>query len=389
MFDLDGFKAVNDTRGHLTGDALLRAVGSSVEAILEEGDIIARFGGDEFAILKMLDGDTPPSPFAERVLAAVDEAVQGVLGEQRVGASIGIAAVSSSCMGDEAISKADIALYQGKTAGGRCWRIFDDALAASLRDRETLIADLKEAVERGTFTLHYQPQVDLRDDGLTGFEALIRWHHHQRGTIPPSVFIPLAEETGLIIEIGTFVLRRACIDAARWPEDIDIAVNVSARQFEESDLVAIVEQALRDSGLTPYRLTLEITETLLAQNIDLIGSKLAKLRQMGVKVALDDFGTGYSSLSYIRRFPLDKIKIDQSFVSTLPDPESSAIIRAVIGIADSLSLSVVAEGIETAEHATFLRLIGCASGQGYLFGRPEPLHKTEAKYFSMPERAAS
>jgi predicted signal transduction protein with EAL and GGDEF domain len=290
-----------------------------------------------------------------------------------VGLSIGLAKHQGAELADDLIKKADAALYQAKEIGGGEARFYDAELDARLREKAALQDELKTALERREFSVVYQPQVDLATGDLVGAEALLRWQSPTRGPVPPGAFIPLAEETGLIVALGEHVLREACMEAVRWPSPAKVAVNVSSIQFERSDVVEVVERALADSGLPPSRLCLEITESLFIQDAAGILEALARLRTLGIEIALDDFGTGYSSLGYINRFPLDKIKIDQSFVRGLPlDTEATAIIRAIIGMSESLHLRVIAEGVETLEQGSLLRLIGCGEGQGYFYGKPEP-----------------
>jgi diguanylate cyclase (GGDEF)-like protein len=374
-FDLDGFKAVNDCFGHGIGDDLLRGVAARLSRLVGER-CLARLGGDEFAIIVT----SPPGKVDEDLASLSKSLFQAMqrpfhVGryEVMVGLSIGLAKHQDAELADDLMKKADAALYQAKGVGGGEARFYDAELDARLREKASLQDELKNALERQEFRVVYQPQVDLSSSELVGAEALLRWESPTRGPVPPSDFIPLAEETGLIVALGEHVLREACMEAVRWPSAAKVAVNISSIQFERSDLVGIVERALADSGLPPSRLCLEITESLFIQDAAGVSEALARLRTLGIEIALDDFGTGYSSLGYINRFPLDKIKIDRSFVRGLPlDAEATAIIRAIIGMSESLHLRVIAEGVETLEQASLLRLIGCAEGQGYFYGKPEP-----------------
>ena len=374
-FDLDGFKAVNDCFGHGIGDDLLRAVATRVSRIV--GDrCLARLGGDEFAIIVTSlpsEVDTDLADLSQTLFSAMQRPFQVGPYEVMVGLSVGLARRQDAEMADDLMKKADAALYQAKGVGGGEARFYDAELDARLREKSSLQEELRQAFERREFSIVYQPQVDLSSRELVGAEALLRWNSPTRGPVSPAAFIPLAEETGLIVALGEHVLREACREASGWPPSAKVAVNISSIQFERSELVEVVERALADSGLEPTRLCLEITESLFIQDAECVRETLARLRALGIEIALDDFGTGYSSLGYVNRFPLDKIKIDQSFVRGLPlDTESTAIIRAIIGMSDSLNLRVIAEGIETLEQASLLRLIGCGEGQGYFYGKPQP-----------------
>jgi diguanylate cyclase (GGDEF)-like protein len=373
--DLDHFKLINDTLGHPIGDGLLRAVADRLQACVREIDTVARLGGDEFAIIQ-LAADRPEDAelLAKRILATL-AAPFDIDGHRIVvGTSVGVAmAPGDGTAPDTLIKNADIALYLAKTESRGAVRFFQPEMDASIRQRRLLESDLRHAVARGEFEIHYQPVVNLAVGRVSAFEALLRWQHPIRGHVLPAEFIPIAEETGLIIEIGTWVLRTACLEATTWPADIRIAVNLSPVQFRSGDLVAVVRAALDASGLRPDRLELEITESvLLRDNADSLNA-LHQLGAMGVTVALDDFGTGYSSLSYLRRFPFSKIKIDQSFVRDLPyNREAASIVRAVAGLSNSLSIRTTAEGVETQEQLDKLREEGCTEFQGYFFSRPRP-----------------
>jgi diguanylate cyclase (GGDEF)-like protein len=373
--DLDHFKPVNDTLGHAVGDGLLQAVANRLQACVREGDTVARLGGDEFAIIQLAIGQ----PYhAELLTSRVIETFLepfNVQGHQiAVGISIGVAlAPGDGAAAETLLRNADIALYLAKTEGRGTVRFFEPEMDAHIQLRRSLELDLRDAIVRNEFELYYQPLVNVASGNVTGFEALLRWHHPVRGLVSPADFIPVAEETGLIVAIGEWVLRMACFEAENWPAEISIAVNLSPVQFKAGDLVTTVRAALAASGLRPDRLELEITESVLLH--DSVGTLAAlhQLRAMGITVALDDFGTGYSSLSYLRSFPFDKIKIDQSFVHNLVDnKESMLIIRAVTGLGHSLCMKTTAEGVETQEQLDKLRQEGCTEVQGYLFSRPRP-----------------
>jgi diguanylate cyclase (GGDEF)-like protein/PAS domain S-box-containing protein len=383
-FDLDQFKAVNDGFGHNVGDDLLRAVADRAAEVVGEDGVLARLGGDEFAI--MLEGGEAAvsqrlTQLAHRLQAAM--AAPFRLGPYEIVASVsvGLAECEDGESADQLMRKADVALYEAKSDGGGV-RAYDAALGAALARRADLQEELKLALKRGELAVVYQPQVELSTRRLTGVEALVRWSHPVLGPVSPAEFIPIAEQCGLMPAIGGHVLEEACREVARWPGTVKVAVNVSSRQFERTDLVAVVQETLARTGLAPQRLALEITESLFIQDGGAVSETLRTLRGLGIEIALDDFGTGYSSLGYIRRFPIDKIKIDQSFVRGLPlDVEAMAIIRAIVSMGDSLSLGLIAEGIETEEQAEMLRLAGCRHGQGYRFGRPATAEAIRAQFF--------
>jgi diguanylate cyclase (GGDEF)-like protein len=376
ILDLDRFKEVNDTLGHACGDQLLRLVAQRLLSVIGKNDIVARLGGDEFAILQQLDGETDVCAvsLAERVLTVFADPFD--LNEHRINVetSIGIALAPEN--GEEAeqlLKTADLALYKAKSEGRNTYRLFKAEMELEAHRRHALQVDLRNAIAANEFELHYQPIVDARTQEVCGVEALLRWHHPLRGLVPPDKFIPLAEETGLIVPLGEWVLRRACFDAATLPEHLTMSVNLSSVQFRKSNLHRLVDNALRDSGLSPERLELEVTETVLLQNNEENTEALHKLRKMGVSIALDDFGIGYSSLSYLQSFPFDRIKIDRSFVANLTSrADCAAIVSAVTSLARSLDIKTTAEGVETEEQMMLLRAAGCSQMQGYLFGRPRP-----------------
>jgi diguanylate cyclase (GGDEF)-like protein len=373
--DLDQFKAVNDTLGHPIGDALLRVVAERLAEHARETDTVARLGGDEFAIVQTpIDQPTEATALADRLIGLFD-APFDVEGNQIViGVSIGIALAPQDCVdGDQLLKCADLALYRAKSDGRGVYRLFHTEMDAQMQLRRLLELDLRQALHAGQFELFFQPVVDLSAGAVTGLEALLRWRHPERGLVSPGDFIPLAEETGLIVPIGEWVLHQACATAMSWPGDQCVAVNLSPAQFKSRCLVPSVAHALSESQLPPDRLELEITETVMLQDTDATLVTLHQLRALGVAIALDDFGTGYSSLSYLRRFPFDRIKIDQSFVRELSSKQDcGAIVRAVTGLSRDLGMATTAEGVETQEQLAQLREAGCTEVQGYLFSRPVP-----------------
>ncbi len=372
--DLDRFKEVNDTFGHAVGDDLLRALAQQLGALAGEA-YLARLGGDEFTLITPI-GDQPA--LAEMLAGQLHAAVATDLdlnGQQlRVGLSIGVAIFPAD--GTDAtmlLNNADAALYRAKAAGRGKTRFFEIEMDNRLRERRTIQRELRTAVGRSELRLYYQPLAKI-DGRVIGFEALVRWHNPQRGMVSPATFIPVAEESGLIIQIGEWVLREACREAAGWPHPLQIAVNLSPIQFRHGDLPGLVHSVLLETGLAPTRLELEITEGVLVEDFDRGLSILRRLKALGVRIAMDDFGTGYSSLSYLQSFPFDKIKIDQSFISNVKsNPQSAAIVRAVIGLAHGLDLPVLAEGVETKAQLDFLAAESCNEVQGYLMGRPHPI----------------
>ena len=370
--DLDRFKVVNDTLGHAAGDALLCEVGRRMRAVLRGEDTLARLGGDEFAVL-LAGGDSPAaSQVASRLVEAMQAPIAVAGRSMHVGVSIGVVlAPGHGADADTLMARADRALYSAKAAGRSTFRLYDPAMDAAAAEQRGLELDLRLGLDRGEFVLHYQPIVTAAERRTVCREALVRWHHPTRGLVSPGAFIPLAEETGLIDRLGAWILRQACRDAATWTDGARVAVNVSAAQVRHGPLVAAIQAALRESGLGPDRLEIEITESLLVDG-DAVDLLLA-LRRLGLRIALDDFGTGYSSLSYLRRFPFDAIKIDRSFIADIANPGTAAIVRAVVGIAAQLGATVTAEGIESEDQCAAARREGCTEMQGYLFGRPVPL----------------
>ncbi|WP_454884804.1 putative bifunctional diguanylate cyclase/phosphodiesterase [Sphingomonas oryzagri] len=369
--DLDGFKIVNDSFGHPTGDALLRVVGEIVSGRATDGTV-ARLSGDEFAIVLSRFEPDRPRALAQAVIDAFRDPVMVNGHSILTGCSIGIAVAPGDGADPSALLKnADLALYRAKQDGRGVFRFFEPSLDAAARRRRQIELDLREALHKGQFRLDYQPIFDLKADRICGFEALMRWDHPERGLVSPMEFIPVAEESGLIVAMGEWALHEACREAMRWPEPLRIAVNVSAIQFRNSGFANIVVQALSRSGLDPRRLEIEITESIFLEGSGPTLDLLHRLRALGIRIALDDFGTGYSSLSYLRSFPFDKIKIDRSFVTPIvSDASAAAIVRAIVELAGAFHMETTAEGVEDPEQLAALRSQGCGSIQGYLFSRP-------------------
>ncbi len=371
--DLDRFKAINDTLGHAWGDALLQMVAARLQGLVREGDTVARVGGDEFTLIQLGIGDaTQAVALAERLIVSLEKPFDLGGREVQIGASAGVvlAPLHGSDL-DSLLSSGDVALYHAKSQGRCRCSLFSPNMNDMRRERAELESELRRAVADHHLHLLFQPQFDLGSGRVVGAEALLRWTHPLRGAIPPSEFIPIAEESGLINGIGTWVLATACREACAWPPDVRIAVNVSPAQFHAGDLIETVGRVLDETGLAPGRLELEITEGVFMRDSDVTRTTLMELKALGVRISLDDFGTGYSSLSYLRRMPLDKIKVDRSFVSALGhDPAAHALVRSIIGLAEVLGLETNAEGVETKAQAHMLRDEGCQEVQGYYFGQP-------------------
>jgi diguanylate cyclase (GGDEF)-like protein/PAS domain S-box-containing protein len=376
LLDLDRFKAVNDTLGHPAGDTLLRLVSLRLRDEVGALGQVGRLGGDEFeVVLPSTSSKEDLSRLAQGIIDSLSRpyTINGTA--VSIGASVGIVTSDyDDRTSDDLMRDADLALYAAKAAGKGCYRFFVPEMHEAARERQLMESDLRVALEKGQLRVVFQPSVDASSEAITGFEALVRWDHPEHGAVSPALFIPLAEEIGLINEIGEWVLRTACEEAVHWPEHVAVAVNLSPIQFKSHALPTIVRAVLGDSGLEAKRLELEITEGVLLSNDEHVHDMIHALKKIGVKLALDDFGTGYSSLSYLQRVPFDKIKIDRSFVSGASDPESrnAALIRAMVGLASDLHMETTAEGVETHEELQLVRNLGCSLVQGYIFGKPMP-----------------
>jgi len=395
LLDLDRFKAVNDTLGHPAGDTLLRLVSLRLREVIGDAGQVGRLGGDEFeVVLPSTSNKQDLSKLAQGIIDSLSRpyTINGTA--VSIGASIGIVTSDyDDRTSDDLMRDADLALYAAKAAGKGCFRFFAPEMHEAARQRQLMESDLRVALEKDQLWLAYQPCVDASSEAVTGFEALIRWNHPEHGSVSPVEFIPLAEEIGLINEIGEWVMRTACATAATWPDHITVAVNLSPIQFKSHALPTIVRMVLADTNLDPERLELEITEGVFLSNDDHVHDMIGALKAIGVKLALDDFGTGYSSLSYLQRVPFDKIKIDRSFVTGATDPESrnAALIRAMVGLASDLKMQTTAEGVETQEELALVRSLGCSLVQGYIFGKPMPpeeaLELAKKGAATLPEQA--
>jgi diguanylate cyclase (GGDEF)-like protein len=392
--DLDRFKEVNDTLGHAFGDQILRQSAERLRRLVGVGDTVTRLGGDEFAMIQHDVSDPAiAGDLAARIIDALDRPFEFVGHTIVIGASVGISlAPRDSCNADELMQMSDLALYRAKAEGRGTYRFFEPAMGARLRERRSIEAGLRAAIREGQFEVLYQPLLDVGSGKIGGFEALVRWNHPTRGTIQPIDFIPIAEDTSLIIPIGEWVLRQACRDAAGWPDDVRIAVNLSPAQFKRGDLIAVTMNALSAAQLPPERLELEITESVLLHDETWVRSVLDRLRALGIGIALDDFGTGYSSLSYLRSFPFSKIKIDRSFVAGLDGANDClAIVQATLQLSEKLGMVTTAEGVETCEQLAILAREGCNQIQGFHIGRPIPASEVPAlldKYAGASARLA-
>lgn len=388
--DIDEFKSVNDTLGHLVGDELLKSVAVSLRGCTRHDDFVARLGGDEFAVVQTAVKDAADvADLATRIFAAIRAPYDCVGHQVSTDASIGIAmAPQDGADLHQILKNADLAMYAAKSAGRRTYRFFEQDMDAQVTSRRLMELDLRHAIPDGRLEVYYQPCLDLQSGRITGCEALLRWRHPQRGMISPAEFIPIAEETGLINEIGEWVLMTACAEATTWPDHIRLAVNVSPVQFKSGTLALKIVAALAASGLPASRLELEITEAVLIRDDEAALAILHQLRDIGVRIALDDFGTGYSSLSYLQRFPFDKIKIDRCFINDIEEPEgSSCIVQAVVNIAAARAMTTTAEGVETKQQRELLRSLGCSEMQGYLFSPPKPASDIRQLFFAHAERS--
>ena len=372
---LNRFKAINDLHGHKAGDDVLALLARRMHEALGPGELVARLGGDEFVALTVAADGDQLAAFAERLDSQLKAPLWVGHFEARLGASIGVAAFPANARSAEALANnADLAMYRAKTEGAPAPCYYDAGLDEAVRHRRELASDLRQAIERGELDVHYQVQAKAASGEVIGYEALLRWTHPLRGEIPPSVFIPIAEKNGLILALGEWVLRRACADAGRWAEGIKVAVNVSPLQLAHAELPALFHEVLLETGLPARRLEIELTETAIMADRDRALHVLRQVKALGVGVALDDFGTGYSSLQTLRAFPFDKIKLDRCFMAELEgSAQSTAIIRAVVALGKSLSIPVLAEGVETREQLDILLREGCDEVQGFLFGYPRPL----------------
>ena len=390
--DLDHFKSVNDTLGHQIGDELLKTIAACLRNCVREADTVARVGGDEFAIIHTgIEQPNDAAMLARRICEAVKAPCELHGHAVIVDTSIGIAlAPGDGTDPTELLKNADMALYRAKADGRGTYRFFEPAMDARMKARRTLELALRVALANGEFELHYQPLVSLDDRRITCCEALIRWQHPERGLIPPAEFIPLAEEIGLIVPLGEWVLRQACADAMAWPADVKVAVNLSPIQVMNQNLVAVIVGALAAAGLPASRLEVEITESVLMQNSETTLATLHRLRELGVKISMDDFGTGYSSLSYLRSFPFDKIKIDRCFISGLATGDDSvAIVLAIAGLAKHLGIATTAEGVETRQQLQQVKALGCSEMQGFLFSAPRPIDEVTQLLQSRVDRDAA
>ena len=388
--DLDRFKEVNDTLGHAVGDALLQAAAERLQSCVRDRDTVARLGGDEFAVIQT--GAAQPlgaTTLALRIIEAISAPYQISDHQIVVGASVGISvAPDDATDADQLLRNADLALYRAKNEGRGTYRFFEPGMDARMHARRQLELDLRSTLANDGFELHYQPVFNLDTNSITAFEALLRWTHPERGSIPPAEFIPLAEETGLIGAIGAWVLREACKQARTWPDSIRVAVNLSPLQFKQNDLVQLVADALLSAGLAASRLDLEITETVLLENTDKTLATLHELHALGVRISMDDFGTGFSSLSNLRSFRFDNIKIDRSFIQGLGQSEQcSAIVQAVAGLGAGLDVTTTAEGVETADQLEWVRAFGIIEVQGFFLGCPVPAAEVERLIASTQVRA--
>jgi diguanylate cyclase (GGDEF)-like protein/PAS domain S-box-containing protein len=378
LLDLDGFKGVNDTLGHHAGDHLLRQVATRLGALTEVSDLVARLGGDEFAIVRRSEGpiEEDSLDFSRRLVEAMAAPFEIDEHPIHISTSVGIAfSPDHGGVPQELLKKADLALYAAKASGRNCFRIYQPAMLEAVEGEKELEAELREALARGEFELHYQPILSAATRTVCAAEALVRWRHPERGLIPPTRFIAVAEQTGLILPLGEWIIGQACRDAASWPPHIKLAVNVSAIQFKRGNLFEVVMEALLQSGLSPERLEIEVTETAVLEHRPEQLQTFRKLKNIGVELVLDDFGTGYSSASYVTNFPFDKIKIDKSFVQGFDTRrECAAIISSAVALAKGLDITITAEGIESEAQFAALRAVEVDHMQGYLFGRPVPSH---------------
>jgi diguanylate cyclase (GGDEF)-like protein len=391
--DLDGFKAINDTLGHAVGDGLLRGIARRLASCLRETDTAARLGGDEFAVLLTnLGNELDAATVARKLVAALGEPLQFRQQSTTIRCSIGIATFPRDAQDAEALLKrSDTAMYHAKERGGNRFDFYTEDMNAAIQRRVALEDRLRTALDQNEFIVHYQPQFDLTRGRIIGAEALLRWKHPELGLVSPGHFLPIAEETGLIVPVGDWILRSACEQNARWNRDghrgLRVSVNVSSQQFLEPGLADVVKSALDQSGLAPISLELEITESSLLRDVEVTVNTLRRLKDLGVRLAIDDFGTGYSSLAYLKRLPIDVLKIDQSFIRSLTtDPADATITQTIVQLAAGLNLTTIAEGVETLEQLLLLGSYGCSRMQGFLFGKPSPAATFESWLDNPPFR---
>jgi diguanylate cyclase (GGDEF)-like protein len=391
VVDLDRFKPINDVHGHAAGDAVLCEVAGRLASLLPKGGFAARFGGDEFALLVPCEPQSDePARLAQRVITALAAPITWNTTQVEVGATIGIALLpSDSSDPGTLLRSADIAMYRGKRDGRGTYRFFESSMDHELQARAMVESELRAAISDGNIRPYYQPLISLSDQQLLGFEVLARWYHPRKGVLSPNLFIPIAEDTGLIADLSYSILRQACLDAKTWPPHLQLAVNISPYQLQDKWLPERILAILTETGFPPSRLEVEITETALVHDIEGARHILKSLQNIGVSIALDDFGTGYSSLYHLREFKFDKIKIDQSYVQALgTNPESTKIVNAIIGLGKSLGLLTTAEGVETKANLEYLTGQGCSFGQGFLFGAPVPANMVPAINSSYEAQAA-
>ena len=379
-FDLDRFKEVNDVHGHLAGDAVLRTIGDRLASAISDGEFVARIGGDEFiAMTRRYYGRADASRLAARMIAEIDKPIEWNGNSLNVGTSVGVAILDDDVEVEDLLARADVAMYRAKETGSNAVCFYDASMDRAVRERNVLAMDMRSGLLRGEFQLNYQRQNDTFTGAVVGFEALLRWNHPYRGNVPPSEFIPIAERSGFIVELGEWVLREACREAASWRNPLSIAVNVATQQLADPRFPGVVQDILQETGLNPARLELEITETGIIADHQRALQTIRHLKSLGAKIAMDDYGTGYSSLSMLLAFPFDKIKIDRQFVDGVAtSAQSAAIVRSTLILASSLEIPVLAEGVETDEHVNFLRDEGCVQVQGYFYGKPVPRTEIEA-----------
>jgi Amt family ammonium transporter len=380
LLDIDRFKVVNDSLGHLAGDRFLIAVAERLKNCVRQTDTVARFGGDEFTVLLTdISGDVEATQITERLLVALAEPLSIDGHEIFSSASVGIAFPFAKAKPEDLLREADIAMYLAKFSGKARYEIFNPRMHYRATNRLSIETDLRRALERGEFELHYQPIISLDSGGVVEFEALVRWRHPQRGLLSPVEFVPVAEETGVVLQLGLWVLREACTQLKKWQDEglhdgsLGMSVNISVKQLAQEDFAAHVSEILAVTGINPSRLNLEITESAIAQNAQAAHAMLSSLKDLGVGLSTDDFGTGYSSLSYLHRFPISGLKIDRSFIRNIEaNGESAEIVRSIAMLGNSLSLNVIAEGVENAEQVKFLQTLGCQHAQGFFFSKPVP-----------------